>query len=324
MSPAPHLPPASDSVPSALAPALPAVLRWRQILLLTLGAVALYLALRTLPTGTNLHSADFNMAGKGMVELCDPANPQFVAVTTARSPVTMTLRAESAVVGPGQPLRMTLGLATSTGKPVGPVDLMVQHTRKLHLLLIDPTLRDYQHVHPEPGVVAGEWTFTFTPRLPGGYRFFADFVPLPTARSLYASADLTIEGQATSPGPAPFSWDAAVEGYQFKLTPDAPVRAGRPVTLTFEVARTDGGVVAMEPVMDAYAHLVAFDQERSGFAHLHPLTGEPNAPITPLDPIRPRLPFKITIPSAGVYVIWAQVKLGGRELFAPFWFEVAP
>ena len=318
----PHSP-APDSVPSTSARSRPEGARWRQILLLTAGAIALYVALRALPTGTNLHSADFNMAGKGMVELCDPANPQFVAVTTARSPVTMTLRSESPLLGIGRPVRMTLMLVTSTGKPVGPVDLMVQHTRKLHLLVIDPTMCDYQHVHPEPGVGAGEWTFAFTPRLPGVYRIFADFVPVPTARSLYASADLPVEGQASPYSPL-FSWDAAVEGYQFKLTPDAPIRAGRPVTLAFEVARSDGAAVEMEPVMDAFAHLVAFDQERSGFAHLHPLTGEPNAPIAPLDAMRPRLPFKITIPTAGVYVIWAQVKLGGRELFAPFWFNVAP
>jgi hypothetical protein len=28
------------------------------------------------------------------------------------------------------------------------------------------------------------------------------------------------------------------------------------------------------------------------------------------------------IPSAGRYVIWAQVNLDGSEVFAPFWFEV--
>ena len=80
----------------------------------------------------------------------------------------------------------------------------------------------------------------------------------------------------------------------------------------------------METVMDAYAHLVAFDQARSGFAHLHPLGSEPGAPTIHPDQTRPRLSFRVTIPNAGVYVIWAQVKLGGRERFAPFWFEVAP
>jgi hypothetical protein len=29
------------------------------------------------------------------------------------------------------------------------------------------------------------------------------------------------------------------------------------------------------------------------------------------------------IPRAGRYVIWSQIKTGGRECFAPFWLEVA-
>ena len=72
-------------------------------------------------------------------------------------------------------------------------------------------------------------------------------------------------------------------------------------------------------VMEAYAHLVAFDEARSGFAHLHPmeidLAQRPNA-------TKPELSFKITIPKSGRYVIWAQVNLGGHEMFVPFWFDV--
>ena len=71
--------------------------------------------------------------------------------------------------------------------------------------------------------------------------------------------------------------------------------------------------------MDAYAHLVAFDETRSGFAHLHPMQSDPlQAP----DRMQPALDFKVTIPSAGRYVVWAQVKIAGDERFTPFWFDV--
>jgi hypothetical protein len=296
--------------------------RWRQVVLLTAGALALYGAFRALPTGTNLHSNDFNLQGKGMVELCDPANPQFVVVTTARSPVSLTLR-ETPPAVTGIETRLILALSTATGKPVGPADLLVEHTRKLHLLVVDPTLNDYQHLHPEPGETYGEWTVAFTPRLAGVYRVFADFVPVPTGRSLYASADLMVKGPAASIPPR-FSWNAEVEGYHFKLTPDVPMRAGQAASLVFDIIRRDGAGVPLELVMDAYAHLVAFDQGQSGFAHLHPLADGASAVVAPPDATKPRLNFRITIPTAGVYVIWAQVKITGRELFAPFWFEVAP
>jgi hypothetical protein len=72
--------------------------------------------------------------------------------------------------------------------------------------------------------------------------------------------------------------------------------------------------------MDAYAHLGAFDTARSGFAHLHPMDADLG--VAP-DSIKPTLSFKITIPAAGRYVIWAQLKINGREKFVPFWFDVA-
>jgi hypothetical protein len=292
-----------------------------QIVLITVAALALYAGFRALPTGTNLHQVDFNTQGKGMIELCDPSNPQFVAVTTARSPVTMAVRTDAPAAA-GRESRLTLTLATSTGKPVGDRNLLVQHTRKLHLLVVDPTLRDYQHLHPEPGEIEGEWTVAFTPRLAGTYRVFADFVPVPTGRSLYTGADLPVAGEVVEK-PVAFSWSADVDGYRFQLTPAAPLRAGQPADLVFTVRNADDNPapVPLEPVMDAYAHLVTFDQAHSGFAHLHPV--EP--PLQPFaDPTKPVLNFKITIPDAGIYVIWAQVKLAGREVFAPFWFEVAP
>jgi hypothetical protein len=71
--------------------------------------------------------------------------------------------------------------------------------------------------------------------------------------------------------------------------------------------------------MGAFAHLVAFDESRSGFAHLHP--AEADLMKLP-DAQQPVLNFKLTIPRAGHYVVWAQVNLGGNETFVPFDLEV--
>jgi hypothetical protein len=218
-------------------------------------------------------------------------------------------------------------LKTATGKPITPEDLLVVHTQKLHLLIVDPTLTDYQHVHPQAGSKNGEWTFTFTPKRAGAYRVFADFTPSATGRGLYSSADLFVkssEAVASPPGAPPVpakNWVYEIPGYRFTLQPSVtPIRAGKQVELTFLVASSDGGAVPLQTIMGAYAHLVAFDADRSGFAHLHPNETDPSwAP----DSRHPRLTFKLTIPRAGRYVIWAQVNVGGKELAVPFWFEVA-
>jgi hypothetical protein len=301
----------------------------RQIAVITTVALAVFLFFRFIPTGTNLNHMDFRVSGKNSVDYCDPANPQFIPVIAARSPVKMTLKTEGTPKR-GEELRVTLTLVTAGGKPIAPEDLLVMHGKKLHLLITDPTLTEYQHVHPEPTRRPGEWAFLFTPRLGGTYRFFADFTPAATARSLYANADLVVEGvrltlgylEGESPIGIVTAWTAEQGGYRFTLDPASlPARARQAADLKFSVKKIDGGVVPLEPVMEAYAHLVAFDAKRSGFAHLHPM--ETDLSLRP-DAMLPTLSFKITIPESGPYVIWAQVNLAGSEVFVPFWFDVVP
>jgi hypothetical protein len=306
--------------------------QWRQLALITAVALGLFLGLRALPTGTDLSHMDFRVDPKGSsaaIEFCDPSNPQFIPVVAVRSPVVMTVIPEGMPLK-GAPVRGIVSLQTGSGKPIASEDLLYTHTRKLHLLIVDESLEDYQHVHPQVGRQRGTWEFVFTPQRMGHYRVFADFTPAATGRGLYASSDLHIvsltEPPVTTPvrpGPVGGVWSERVtQGeYQFKLTAaGGAVRAGKAAELTLAVWRGDGAAVPMEPVMDALAHLVAFDETRSGFAHLHPASSD-------LDPTsvqkRPTLRFTLTIPQAGRYVVWAQLNLAGQETFVPFWFEVA-
>ena len=294
--------------------------QWIQMAAITAVSVGLYVGFRLLPIGTNLNHMDFRVAEGNAIEFCDPANPQFIPVIAVRSPVSMTLTSDAPALA-GQPVRVTVRLATSTGKPLAPADLRVEHTRRLHLLLVDPSLDDYQHLHPEPGARPGDWVFEFTPRFGGDYRVFADFVPIATSRGLYAGTDFRVEGPLH---PAEFNrpTQETVEqsGVRFHLrVAEGAVRAGVTADLIFSVERVDGADVALQPVMDAYAHLVAFDSARGGFAHLHPMdAGLAQAP----DRRQPTLRFKVTIPEPGPYVVWAQVGLEGRDVFVPFWLNV--
>lgn len=293
----------------------------RQVAVITVVALALYLGVRLLPTGSNLNHMDFRMEGKGALEFCDPANPQFIPVVAVRSPVVVTLQAEREPVR-DQETSFTLKLATASGKPVAPEDLIVAHTRKLHLLIVDPTLNDYQHVHPEPGRRAGEWVFKLTPQRAGTYRVFADFTPAATQRGLYASADFTVPGTVATVVREP-NTTAQVARFNFELVTPSLFQAGKVADLKFRIESQgrDKMPVPLQPVMGAFAHLVAFDEARSGFAHLHPNETDLSKPP---DVLRPELNFKVTIPAPGRYVIWAQVNLGGSEIFVPFWVDVMP
>src|SRR5205085_7555405 len=113
-------------------------------------------------------------------------------------------------------------LRTASGKPVAPADLLVAHTRKLHLLIVDPALNDYQHVHPEPAKTLGEWAFAFTPHAGGTYRVFADFTPAATGRGLYASADLIVGSSLDEDRgrrqASPLLREVERDGFRFTLT----------------------------------------------------------------------------------------------------------
>lgn len=306
--------------PSLVSPAHSPFLS-RQFWLITLGAIAVFAALRLLPTGTNLSHMDFRVDPKAgnAIEFCDPLNPQFIPVTAARSPVTLAVATDAPAVS-GREVRATVTLRTGSGKPVEAADLLITHTRRLHLLLVDPTLTDYQHVHPDPTRRPGEWVFTFTPRASGTYRVFGDFTPAATGRGLYSSVDLQVAGEPAAAVPANLTDRVERDGLVFTLSAQPrPARAGQPIDLRFALERTDGGSVPLEPVMGAFAHLVAFDELRTGFAHLHPVEADL---ARPPDSLRPTLNFKLTIPRAGRFIVWAQINLGGTETFVPFELRV--
>jgi len=307
------------SSPTATAPGPLSSTQRVQIVLLTVGALVIYALFRWMPTGTNLAHGDFRLEGENVLEFCDPASPQFLPVTTARSPVQFAVFPETAAVA--ENVEFTFNLATSTGKPITPVDLLLSHTEKLHLMLVDPSLTDYQHIHPTPGGVPGEWHVSFAPKYAGTYRIFADFMPAATARGLYASVDVEVPGT-----PEPLKQNLNLvhrEGaYTFELSmDDGRVRARESTDLTLRIRHDDGAAVGLGEIMGSFAHLVAIDEQRSGFAHLHPQETDLAAPP---DPYEPDLHFNITIPNPGQFVIWAQLILNGRELMMPFWFEVEP
>ena len=88
----------------------------RQFWLITAGALAIFVALRSLPTGTNLSHMDFRVdprAGNA-IEFCDPLNPQFIPVVAARSPVTMSLSTPAPAVA-GREIVATVILKTGSG-----------------------------------------------------------------------------------------------------------------------------------------------------------------------------------------------------------------
>jgi hypothetical protein len=294
--------------------------RFRQTILISLGAVVLFLIVRALPTSEDhLNYTDFHAEGNSILDFCEPGSASFVPVEAVQSPVTLTLMADDPLLT-DRPATVWARLKAASGRPLTAENLLVVHTRKLHLLVTDSSLTDYQHLHPESTGVPGEFAFSITPRSVGRYMVYADFTPRATGRALYAGASLEVAGFPEVPMPVE-SRSCVVEGISFALeAADMPIRTNTTATLTLTMGRVNGRVPELERIMDAYAHMVAFDFARQGFAHLHPQELDPSLS----DESSRQLSFLLNLPDPGWYRVWAQVQVAGKEIFAPFAFEVIP
>jgi hypothetical protein len=253
------------------------------------------------------------------MQFCGTGAAPFIDLSRLPFPITVKLAGDRPAAV-GETANYTLSLETPDGKTLRPSELAVTHTQKLHLLLIDPSLEDYQHIHPVPQGDSGEWTFAFAPKLPGTYKLFAEFVPAMTLHEVIGETEISAPGVAAAGvnrGLKPFS-----DGkYIYDLSAEnGGAKAGVDATLDFTVRRRDGGEVKLEPVMGALAHLAAFDQERNGYAHLHPAA---TVSAQESNPQQPELSFAFNTGTPGRYRVWAQVQLDGQQRFVPFDLEVA-
>ena len=203
---------------------------------------------------------------------------------------------------PGTPFELAFRIADRRGATVQDFD--VEHTKRMHLILVRRDLTGFQHLHPTEGS-DGTWRVPLTLHAPGSYRVFADFAVDGTPHTL--ADDLSANGAVTwQPLPQP-NRVATTDGFVVRLA-EVPAEAGTESTLRFAVAR-DGRRVQTQDYLGAKGHLVALRQGDLAFLHVHP------APDT--------LDFDATFPSAGQYRLFLQFKVDGRVHTAEFTQEVA-
>jgi len=234
-----------------------------------------------------------------------------------------TLRATVTALKPlsvGASSPMILALKDKDGKPVKFEDLEVAHTRRIHLLIVDSSLSDYQHLHPDPTATVGEFSFDFTPKKAGSYKVFADLLPLATKRQEYTTAMIDVPGTG-APVDRATNLEATVDGLKFVLTFDRnEIKAGEAMAASVSVSNPDGKpFLQLEPVMGAFAHAVAFDEKRGRTVHIHPLGREPEKES---ERGGPKLDFHMKFDAPGFWKLYVQVQANGKDVFAPFGLEL--
>ena len=244
-----------------------------------------------------------------------PGKPSLAISASVRCPIEA-----------GRKTAVKVQLKNGDGSPVQPADLMVLHTQPIHLLIEDPSLGDYHHEHPVPTGTPGEYTFTFTPKKSAPYRVWADVVPLMTGVQELPFVDLPCAEKGGVVADTGNRFKSSAGGLTFTLTfaggvtnlPRAQTACGMEITITGADGRP---MKQLEPLMNAFAHLVGFYDDFQTVVHLHPGGGD----ILDAEARGgPTLPFTFFPPRAGFIRLYCQVQVNGESVFAPFNVNVEP
>jgi len=205
----------------------------------------------------------------------------------------LTLQLDSRTARPGERFELAFRIADRRGATVRDFD--VEHTERMHLIVVRRDMTGFQHVHPTQDR-DGTWSVPVTLRDAGSYRVFADFSVGGKPSTL--ADDLTVDGAVRShPLPAPTQ------------TVDADgLRVSKSNDLDFTVTR-DGKPVELADYLGAKGHLVALREGDLAFLHVHP---DEN-----------RLRFEAHFPTQGRYRLFLQFQTtDGRLHTAAFTEEV--
>lgn len=223
----------------------------------------------------------------------------------------------------GEATTVTVKLSTPDGKPMLLSDLKEMHTEKIHLLINDLSLSDYHHEHPVPTATPGEYQFTFTPSKPGRYRVWADLVPIATDIQEYAIGDISASTKSAAMTNRTSRTAVEIDGLKYEIAFDPPALiAGKAALGRLLITTPDGAIFTqLEPVMGAFAHIVGFSEDLQSIAHIHPMGIEPESPA---DRGAGELSFHLLPAVPGLMRLYAQVRINGRDKFAPFTLEIQP
>ena len=289
-------------------------------LLIGVPFVLVYFIIRNLPVEPCdfLHEETYNE--EGVLDYCGPGDSDFVDLTTRKWPLKLKFRPLDELKT-GRDIRFEIDLRQFDGSPLKAEDIALSHTKKIHLLAVHQSLSDYQHIHPEPdSLYDGLWKFSMTPKYSGKYSVFLDFIPVRSPRRVILSTSFNVTGNETHEQRLQTS-TYKLDGSSFKLGYDKS-EDGDKFELTLSVTDDQNKSQILEPVMGAFAHMVAFDEKLKGFAHLHP--NENTTPITKDASHTGALTFTFVPPSKGRFRLWAQCKLAQNksEIFVPFDIEI--
>ena len=190
---------------------------------------------------------------------------------------------------------------TSTNKVVGDSDLNISHEKKLHFIVYDPSLGEFQHVHPE--FDGTNWNVNVQFAVNGNYWVWTQGELTSDGTEFSASTRLDVtKGTAALPAP-PILGDHRIGsvGTSSVEIGNSKIVAGKMVMLDLKMSRTDGSTPQLTPYLGAFAHIIATPADGDELIHVHPMAKTATEGM-----------IHASFPTAGDYRLWIQFLDGGN------------
>ncbi len=230
---------------------------------------------------------------------------------------TLNWHVMPANIEPHKPTTITFHLFDGAQKPISEKDLKEVHTKKLHLMVIDPSLSDYHHVHPVPTKNAGEYEVTFTPARAGSYQLWLDAEPQ-NGQAQILQSSIGVAAKTLAPNAALLpSLQSTVGDYTMKLGLIKPMLVDDGNFVVTRLFHKDGKIAdnVLLPLMGAYAHGACFSANGMERLHVHPASKDP---VSEKHRGSASQPLLITPTQEGMYKLFVQVNIEGKEHIFPF------
>ena len=194
------------------------------------------------------------------------------------------------------------------------VALDVEHTKKIHLIVVSEDLSWFNHIHPELNA-DGSYSVKEKFPAPGKYTLFADYKP---SGGNHTVDVLNVPVTGTAPAAKKYGADKLIgdagDGFSVKLTPEGgKFLTNMPMHINGVVMQNgkEVNVNTLEDYLGAKAHMVVVSLSDKKYLHVHP--GVEGA----------KFDLHTTFDKPGVYRGWIQYQSKGKVYTSDFVFNVA-
>jgi hypothetical protein len=227
--------------------------------------------------------------------------------------VSMQFSTNPASVNPNQEVVLSM-TPKMKDKPAEQVALDVEHTKKIHLIVVNEDLSWFDHIHPE---FTADGSYAVTEKFPaaGKYFLFADYKP---SGGNHTVDVLHVTANGTAPAPKTYGADKLTgntgDGFSVKLTPEGGKFLTKTPMHIGGVMMQNGKEVdvnTLEDYLGAKAHMVVVSLADKKYLHVHPSVEGA------------KFDLHTTFDTPGVYRGWIQFQSKGKVYTTDFVMNVA-